>query len=114
MIDMLADELRLAIQQLHGCPSRLIEVVPLSADPQAQNVLGGAVHVFEMIGHPSALRCYAWASPRKTNSTTMHAVLHTESVKSAELAVKSAARSRTTRSSAGARTQNSSRDSRQG
>jgi hypothetical protein len=114
MIDMLADELRLAIQQLHGCPSRLIEVVPLSTDAHAQNVLGGAVHVFEMIGHPSALRCYAWASPSKTNSTTMHAVLHTERVKSAELAVKSAARRRTTRSSMEPQTQSSSRESRQG
>lgn len=92
MIDMLADELRLAIQQLHGCPSRLVEVVPLSADTYAGHVLGGAIHVFEVIGHPSASRCYAWASPSKTNSTTMHAVLHTGSVSSPELAVKSTAR----------------------
>jgi hypothetical protein len=88
MIDILADELRLAIQQLHGCPSRLIEVVPLPGDTPAGHVLGGAVHVFEIIGHPTASRCYAWASPSKTSTTTMHAVLHSDLVSSPRLAVK--------------------------
>jgi hypothetical protein len=96
MIDILADELRLAIQQLHGCPSRLIDVVPLS-DARTPHVLGGAVHVFELIGHPSASRCYAWAAPSKTNSTTMYAVLHSDTVDSPELAVKTGSARRTVR-----------------
>jgi hypothetical protein len=96
MIDILADELRLAIQQLHGCPSRLIDVVPLS-DARTAHVLGGAVHVFELIGHPSASRCYAWAAPSKTNSTTMYAVLHSDTVDSPELAVKAKPAGRTVR-----------------
>jgi hypothetical protein len=87
MIDILADELRLAIQQLHGCPSRLLECVPLSGDT-AEQVFGGTMHVFELLGHPSAVRCYAWAAPSRTNTTVMHAVLQSESVNSPELAVK--------------------------
>jgi hypothetical protein len=99
MIDMLADELRLAIQQLHGCPSRLLECVPLSGDTMEQ-VFGGTMHVFELRGHPSAIRCYAWAAPSRTNTTVMHAVLHSEAVNSPELAIQTILRDRRGRSAA--------------
>jgi hypothetical protein len=88
MIDILEDELRLAIQQVHGCPSRLLECVPLPHTKYCEQVVGGAVHVFELLGHPSAAKCYAWAAPSKTSSTVMHAVLHSEFIHSPELAVK--------------------------
>ena len=101
MIDILADELRLAIQQLHGCPSRLLECVPLSGDTAAQ-VSGGTMHVFELLGHPSGIRCYAWAAPSTTNTTVMHAVLHSESVNSPELAVQTLLRDKRRRSAAAA------------
>jgi hypothetical protein len=91
MIDMLADELRLAIQQLHGCPSRLLECVPLS-DGTGEQVLGRTMHIFELLGHPSAVRCYAWAAPSRTNTTVMYAVLHSDAVNSPELAVQTVLR----------------------
>jgi hypothetical protein len=99
MIDILADELRLAIQQLHGCPSRLLECVPLSGD-KAEQVFGGTMHIFELLGHPSAVRCYAWAAPSRTNTTVMHAVLQSRSVNSPELAVQTLLRDKRKRSAA--------------
>lgn len=92
MIVMLADELRLAIQQLHGCPSRIMASVPLSDNKLRRQSVDGRVHVFELIGHPSALRCYAWATPTKTSSTVMHAVLHAQGVTSPEAALQSVLR----------------------
>jgi hypothetical protein len=87
MIDILADELRLAIQQLHGCPSRLVERLPLSDSRHRAQIESGTVHLYELVGHPSALRCYAWAAVSKDNSTIMHAVLQSDGVNSPELAV---------------------------
>lgn len=97
MIDILADELRLAIQQLHGCPSRLLECVPLSGDTEEQ-ALGGTMHVFELLGHPSALKCYAWAAPTRTNTTIMYAVLQSDAVNSPELAIRTVLRDKKRRS----------------
>jgi hypothetical protein len=58
------------------------------------------MHVFELLGHPSAIRCYAWAEPSRTNTTIMHAVLHSESVNSPELAVQTLLRDKRKRSAA--------------
>ena len=99
MIDMLADELRLAIQQVHGCPSRLLEQVPLSGDIE-DRVLDGRVFIFQLLGHPSARKCYAWAAPSRTNTTVMHAVLHSEAVSSPELAVQTILRDKRRRPAA--------------
>lgn len=89
MIDILADELRLAIQQLHGSPSQLIGSIPLTDQSYAEQIVGRKVHVYELLTGPSGGTCYAWATPANGNSIVMHAILHTETVNSAELAVQS-------------------------
>ena len=89
MIEMLADELRLAVQQLQGSPSRLLEIVPLADATLREQVSGGNVYVYELLAHPTAKKCYAWATPSTTNSTIMHAVLQTEATNSPEAAVRS-------------------------
>jgi hypothetical protein len=89
MIELLADELRLAIQQLHGSPSRLVERVPLADECYGKRVADREVYVFELLAHPSAVKCYAWATLSETSSTIMHAVLHSETANSPEAAVRS-------------------------
>jgi hypothetical protein len=89
MIELLAHELRLAIQQLHGSPSRLIERVRLADERYGEQVADREVYVFELLAHPSAITCYAWAARSKTKSTIMHAVLHSDTINSPEAAVRS-------------------------
>jgi len=90
--EALADELRLAVQQLHDSPSRLLGGAPLSEPELRPETVGGAVYVYELLAHPTATKCYAWAAPRYGSSTVMHAVLHSDAIVSPEAAVRSVRR----------------------
>jgi hypothetical protein len=94
MSEELADELRLAVQQLHASPSRLLGGAPLSEPELRPQALGGAVYVYELLTHPTATKCYAWAAPSRGRSTVMHAVLHSGAITSPEAAVRSLRRKR--------------------
>jgi hypothetical protein len=85
------DELREAIRKVHGCDSRWVEQVPVR-----ETYWTGEVHVFDLIGHPTAARCYAWSQP-VGRERRIHAVLHGATVDSAAQAVRAtiAARERT-------------------
>lgn len=84
------EELRSVIRQLHGVESRHLDSVPVKEMFQGQTVWEGVVEVFELIGHPTAERLYAWthetddpANPRRHIT-----VLHSHPIKSAEDAVR--------------------------
>jgi len=49
-----------AIRATHGAGSRLIERVRVVEDFEGERAWEGEVLVFELEGHPSASRCYAW------------------------------------------------------
>ena len=49
-----------AIQATHGAGSRLIARERVKETFQGETVWEGEVLVFELVGHPSASRCYAW------------------------------------------------------
>jgi hypothetical protein len=85
------EELREAIKRVHGCDSRWVQTVPV-----LETYFTGEVHVFELIGHATAERCYAWSQP-VGRERRIHAVLHGATVDSAPLAVRAtiAARERT-------------------
>ena len=55
------EELRDVIRRLHGVDSKHIESVPVKEMFQGKTVWEGVVEVFELIGHPTAQRVYAWA-----------------------------------------------------
>ena len=83
-------ELKDIIRRLHGVESEHIESVPVKEEFQGQTVWEGVVEVFDLTGHPSAFRAYAWAhgtddpaGPRRHIT-----VLHTHPIKSAEDAVR--------------------------
>ncbi len=55
------EELRDVIRHLHRVESKHIERVPVKETSREQAVWEGVVDVFELIGHPSAKRLYAWS-----------------------------------------------------
>src|ERR1700687_5355990 len=55
------DELRDVIRRLHGAEATHVESVPVKETHQGKTVWEGIVEVFELHGHPTASRIYAWA-----------------------------------------------------
>lgn len=91
-------DMREAIRGIHGCDSAFVESVPVvermhvqTTDPLKggwRTVWEGAVCVFDLIGHPTAKRAYAWSSEVPgTNRRRFVAVPHEGRVNSPERAV---------------------------
>ena len=53
--------LQQAIRDLHGCQSQYLETVTVKEMFQGKIVWWGDVEVFEIRGHPTAQRAYAWS-----------------------------------------------------
>jgi hypothetical protein len=86
-----ANELRDAVERLHGCPAQLVEAVPLSEPSEGRPVWRGVVHIFDIRGHRSADRCCAWSSQVEgRDQRRFFAVLHTPPVASPADAVRAA------------------------
>lgn len=82
-------ELQESIRRLHECESTWIESVPVCETFDGAVAWEGEVHVFELRGHPTATRCYAWASPVEgADRLKYYAVLHQPPVDSPEAAVR--------------------------
>jgi hypothetical protein len=84
------DESRSVIRQLHGVESRHLESVQVKEMFKGKTVWEGVVEVFELIGHPTTERLYAWthATDDPTNPRRHVTVLHSHPIKSAENAVR--------------------------
>ncbi len=83
-------ELRGVIRRLHDVEATHIESVPVKEVFQGQTVWEGIVEVFELAGHPTAHRVYAWAHDTDDPATPRRhvTVLHAHPIKSAEDAVR--------------------------
>lgn len=82
--------LRQAIRDLHGCDSRWVGAVPIREEFEGQVVWEGEVQVFDLIGHPTAQRAYAWSYQTDEGRTRTVAVLHQGPVDSPRRAVRAA------------------------
>jgi hypothetical protein len=84
------EELRDVIQKLHRVESRHIESVPIKETYQGKTVWHGVVEVFDLIGHPTATKLYAWAhdtdDPKQPRRHVT--VLHLHPIQSARDAVR--------------------------
>jgi hypothetical protein len=90
-MEITTNELKQAVERMHNCRATLVEVVPISETFQGQPVWQGIVHVFELTGHPTSTRCYAWSSPVEgSDKRRFFAVLHIPPITSAQDAVKAA------------------------
>ena len=91
MAESTQDELRLAIERQHNCSARLTQSVPIKETHEGATVWDGVVHVFDVDGHPSAARAYAWSSPIEgSDKHRFFAVLHMGAIKSPQDAVRAA------------------------
>lgn len=86
------EELREVIRKLHGVDSAHVQSVPIKETFRGKTVWDGVVEVFDLIGHPSAIRLYAWAHQTDDPSQPWRhvTVLHGDAVTSPLLAVRAA------------------------
>jgi hypothetical protein len=86
------EELRDVIRRVHGAEAKHVESVPVKEMFRGETVWEGIVEVFELIGHPTAVRVYAWGHDTDDPKTPRRhvTVLHLHPIKSAEDAVKAA------------------------
>jgi hypothetical protein len=84
------EELRDVIRRLHGAEVTHVESVPVKETFKGQTVWEGIVEVFDLSGHPTAHRAYAWAHDGKHPKESSVAVLHIEPITSAAAAVRAA------------------------
>jgi hypothetical protein len=90
-MDESAAALKNAIESQHGGTATLAQSVPVKETNAGAVVWDGVVHVFDLEGHPTASRTYAWSSPIEGNDKRrFFAVLHAGPVKSPVDAVRAA------------------------
>ena len=76
---------------MHGGTATLAQSVPVRETLEGKTAWEGAVHVFDLAGHPIETRAYAWSSPIEGNTKRRFvAVLHTERINSPVEAVRAA------------------------
>lgn len=95
---MLNDANRGALQEtirtLYGCESKWLEAVSLKVmgptvlEVMGQSIWDGVIQVFELAGHPTATRCYAWFPAPETEPGRCVAFLHEGWIDSPEKAVR--------------------------
>jgi hypothetical protein len=81
--------LQAAIKRLHGCDSEHVESVSVVETFRGKTIWQGLVEVFNLIRHPKAKRCYAWANEAGKTGKDVEfvAVLEVPPVKDARTAV---------------------------
>jgi hypothetical protein len=91
MVEVGVEQLRAAVEGQHGGRARFVEAVPVSEAFEGRPVWEGVVHVFDLEGHPTATRAYAWSSPIEgSDRRRFHAVLGVPPINSAADAVRAA------------------------
>src|SRR5580692_728991 len=84
------EELREVIRRLHGAEATHVESVAVKETFKGQTVWEGIVEVFDLVGHPTARRVYAWAHDGKHPKESSVDVLHIDPITSATAAVRAA------------------------
>jgi hypothetical protein len=84
------DRLQVSIQELHKCGAAWRETVPVHEVFRGQTIWQDEVEVFDLSGHPTAKRCYAWSHREGPNDQGERfvTVLEITPVKDAQSAVK--------------------------
>ena len=83
--------IRKAILDLHTTDSTWVESVPVTETFQGQTVWNGTVEVFDLHGHATATRAYAWSHAVDDSEKRRYvAVLHEGPIDSPQAAVRAA------------------------
>ena len=85
-------ELRDVIRRLHGAEATHVESIPVKEVFRGETVWEGIVEVFDLAGHATAHRAYAWAHETDDPQKPVRhvTVLHLHPVRSAQDAVRAA------------------------
>jgi hypothetical protein len=84
-------QLKEAVERMHGGTATLAQSAPVRETFDGKTVWEGVVHVFDLTGHPTATRTYAWSSPIEgSTKRRFFAVLHQPPVDSPQAAVRAA------------------------
>jgi hypothetical protein len=90
MPEIEADPLWEAVQNMHGGTAMFAQTVPARETFEGETVWNGVVHIFDLAGHPTAIRAYAGSSPIEgSTKRRFFVVLHTERISSPIEAVRS-------------------------
>lgn len=90
-LDPDANQLREAVEQMHGGTAQLAQSVPVRETFEGKTVWEGVVRVFDLTGHSTATRAYASSSPIEgSTKRRFFAVLHQPPVDSPQSAVRAA------------------------
>jgi hypothetical protein len=84
------DQLKRAVESEHGGTATLVQAVPVHETFEGKSVWDGVVHVFDLAGHPTAKRAYAWSYELPDGKRRFFAVLHTPQIKGPREAVAAA------------------------
>jgi hypothetical protein len=88
---METDQLKDVVERKHGGSAQFARSVPVRETFEGKAVWEGMVHVFDLVGHPTATRAYAWSSPIEgSTKRRFSAVLHTDRINSPLEAVRAA------------------------
>jgi hypothetical protein len=91
MAEVEAEQLKDAVERMHGGTATLVQAVPVRETFDGKPVWEGVVHVFDLARHSSATRAYAWSSPIEgSTKRRLFAVLHTARISSPLEAVRAA------------------------
>jgi hypothetical protein len=91
MAEIEVNQLREAAERMHGGSAQLAQSVPIRETFDGKPVWEGVMHVFDLAGHPTATRAYAWSSPIEgSTKRRFFAVLHTSRINSPLEAVRAA------------------------
>ncbi len=76
-------ELQASVERMYGGTATLAQSVPVRDTFDGKTVWEGVVHVFDLAGHPTATRAYAWSSPIEgSTKRRFFALLHTQRINS--------------------------------
>jgi hypothetical protein len=86
-----AGQLKQAVERMHGGSAQLVQSVPVQETFEGKLVWEGVVHMFDLTGHPTTTRAYAWSSPIEgSTKRRFFAVLHSARINSPLEAVRAA------------------------
>src|ERR1039457_4496854 len=91
MIEVETDELKKAVENMHGGTATLVQSVPVVEAFEGSTVWEGVVHVFNLDDCPNATIAYAWSSPIEgSKKRRFFSVLHLGAITGSVEAVRGA------------------------
>src|SRR5438477_10851463 len=85
------DQLRETVERMHGGSAQFVQSVPVRETFESKIVWEGVVHVFDLTGHPTATRAFAWSSPIEgSTKRRFFAVLHQPPIDNPQAAIRAA------------------------